>query len=80
MRLVLTDARAGSIEALHNLGFLNKCDNLLFKIDLLRPFWIFAAAVCRFMELHDQSLPLSGNLPDMFSDSERYVKIQTIYR
>jgi len=47
------------------------------------PFWVMAGAVREFVgcaEEGDGLLPVSGVIPDMFSDSERYIKLQNIYR
>lgn len=46
----------------------------------MEPLWVFTSAVKRFMQNNNDCLPLSGVLPDMSSDSERYIKIQTIYK
>lgn len=44
-------------------------------------FWILAAGLKRFIENEGKGLlPLRGTLPDMTSDSERYVKLQSVYK
>lgn len=46
-------------------------------------FWIIAGAVRDFVLCCDEGdgmLPVAGNIPDMFSDSERYIKLHNIYR
>lgn len=46
-----------------------------------KPFWILARAVKDFKESSGQGhLPLRGTIPDMTSDSERYVQLQNVYR
>ncbi|KAJ3396570.1 hypothetical protein CcCBS67573_g01562 [Chytriomyces confervae] len=42
-------------------------------------FWILACATAEFAE-SEKSLPLAGVVPDMKSDTESFVKLQTIYR
>jgi amyloid beta precursor protein binding protein 1 len=42
-------------------------------------FWIYVQALKQFVEISG-TLPLSGNLPDMVSDTAGYIKIQTLYR
>ena len=41
-------------------------------------FWIIARGLKDFIDQHEY-LPLKGSLPDMFSDSERYIKLLNIY-
>ena len=41
-------------------------------------FWIIARGLKEFIDQHGV-LPLKGSLPDMFSDSERYIKLLNIY-
>jgi amyloid beta precursor protein binding protein 1 len=44
-------------------------------------FWFMAAAVKKFVENEGQgTLPLQGRVPDMHADTDRYVKLQTLYR
>ena len=44
-------------------------------------FWLLANALKKFVENDPHNLlPLRGSLPDMFSDSERYIRLQTIYQ
>lgn len=43
------------------------------------PFWIMARAVKEFVEKEgDGALPLRGSLPDMTSDSQRYIALQNV--
>ena len=42
-------------------------------------FWILAHALRDFV-VKENRLPVSGVVPDMFSDSERFIKLQNIYR
>ena len=42
-------------------------------------FWILVRALREFVSEHNK-LPLRGTLPDMFSDSQRYIELQTIYK
>ena len=44
-------------------------------------FWFIARAVRDFVEEEGGGhLPVSGVIPDMFADSERYVQLQNVYR
>ncbi|KAK6174690.1 hypothetical protein SNE40_017921 [Patella caerulea] len=46
-----------------------------------RPFWILTRAVKDFVEHEGKgALPVRGTIPDMTSDSERYIKLQSVYR
>jgi amyloid beta precursor protein binding protein 1 len=47
---------------------------------LLDPFWVLSAALRVFTDRHNGQLPLTGQLPDMTSDTERYTKLLSIYR
>jgi len=42
-------------------------------------FWVIANAVKRFVDI-EKRLPVEGLLPDMFSDTTRYVELHNIYR
>jgi len=42
-------------------------------------FWILAHALREFVA-KENKLPVSGVIPDMFSDSERFIKLQNLYR
>ncbi|RLV95150.1 NEDD8-activating enzyme E1 regulatory subunit [Spathaspora sp. JA1] len=42
-------------------------------------FWIYIAALHNFIIRNNGLLPLSGKLPDMFSDTNNYIKLQKIY-
>ena len=56
----------------------SKCVNLTPESN---NFWLLANGLRKYVD-NDQNklLPLRGSLPDMFSDSERYIKLQSIYR
>ncbi|XP_014218170.1 NEDD8-activating enzyme E1 regulatory subunit [Copidosoma floridanum] len=55
----------------------DKCINLHAKSTT---FWIIAKAIRDFMENEGNGLlPLKGALPDMISDTEKYVTIQQLY-
>lgn len=44
-------------------------------------FWIMIRALKEFVSTSDNGLlPLRGSLPDMFSDSRRYIELQNIYK
>ncbi len=53
-----------------------KCINLSSTSD---DFWILSRALKDFVEANG-TLPLRGSIPDMFSDSKRYIQLQNIYR
>jgi len=42
-------------------------------------FWVLAHALREFVN-REGRLPVSGTVPDMFSDSERYIQLQGIYK
>ena len=42
-------------------------------------FWVLAHALREFVN-REGRLPVSGSVPDMFSDSERYIQLQSIYK
>ncbi len=70
---------ASDTEKILNAG---KCSSLDSKSD---NFWVIARAVKDFVDDQDAhggrgQLPVRGTLPDMFSDSERYIKLLNIYR
>ncbi|XP_048731637.1 NEDD8-activating enzyme E1 regulatory subunit-like isoform X2 [Ostrea edulis] len=45
-----------------------------------KPFWILLRAVREFVENEGKgALPLRGSIPDMTSDSERYIQLQNAY-
>ncbi|CAF0710385.1 unnamed protein product [Brachionus calyciflorus] len=55
-----------------------KCLNLNEKSD---KFWIIIRAIKEFTENEGMGhLPLRGTLPDMFSDSDKYIAIQNVYK
>ncbi|VDK54761.1 unnamed protein product [Gongylonema pulchrum] len=43
------------------------------------PFWLLVASLQRFVAVH-HVLPVSGSLPDMISDTERYVALATKFK
>lgn len=45
----------------------------------LDDFWIMARSLKDFVD-HYGALPLRGSIPDMFSDSDRYINLSNIYR
>jgi len=56
-----------------------KCGKLTAKSN---NFWFICRAVRDFVEAQGSGacLPLRGTIPDMFSDSERYIQLQNVYR
>lgn len=63
----------------HSIEKLFQSPNII-KIDQSTTlFWIFVKALKNFVEING-SLPLPGSLPDMVSDTQSYIKLQTIYR
>jgi len=57
----------------------DKCKNLNVNSD---EFWVIARAVKDFVNSDEGQgmLPVRGSIPDMFSDSKRYIEIQNIYK
>jgi len=58
----------------------SKCQNLTRDS---KDFWVIARAVKDFVECEEEgqgTLPVRGSIPDMFSDSKRYIEIQNIYK
>ncbi|CAH1796256.1 unnamed protein product [Owenia fusiformis] len=56
----------------------NACCNLHTESSA---FWIMARAVKDFVDHEgDGMLPLRGSIPDMTADSERYIKLQNVYK
>jgi len=54
------------------------CKNLNSKST---DFWFLAAAVKEFIANEGQgTLPVQGRVPDMHADTDRYIKLQTLYR
>ncbi|ODN03883.1 putative protein-activating enzyme E1 regulatory subunit [Orchesella cincta] len=43
-------------------------------------FWILCAALKEFINDKNGQLPVRGALPDMTADSEKYIKLQNVYR
>ena len=55
-----------------------KCSTLDNKSE---EFWIMARSLKDFIDNSEQKLlPVRGSIPDMFSDSDRYIKLSNIYR
>lgn len=57
-----------------------KCKNLSSGSE---DFWLIARSVKDFVEDEAASnglLPVRGSIPDMFSDSKRYIEIQNLYK
>uniref|UniRef100_A0A8C5MKM5 NEDD8-activating enzyme E1 regulatory subunit n=1 Tax=Leptobrachium leishanense TaxID=445787 RepID=A0A8C5MKM5_9ANUR len=45
------------------------------------PFWILARAVKEFVAKEGKgNLPLRGTIPDMIADSDKFIKLQNVYR
>ncbi|EGW32082.1 uncharacterized protein SPAPADRAFT_139666 [Spathaspora passalidarum NRRL Y-27907] len=42
-------------------------------------FWVYVAALHKFVSHNNGQLPLPGKLPDMASDTNNYIKLQKIY-
>lgn len=46
-----------------------------------KPFWVIIRAIQEFTENEGQGqLPLRGSIPDMVSDTERFVSLQNVYK
>lgn len=46
-----------------------------------KPFWLMARALHEFVNSEGKgALPVRGTIPDMTADSERYIKLQNLYR
>ncbi len=43
-------------------------------------FWLLVKTLKNFVKSHDNCLPLLGTLPDMVSDTENYIKLQSLYK
>lgn len=43
-------------------------------------FWILSKALKQFVAKNDEFLPMPGDLPDMDSSTENYIKLQKIYK
>lgn len=43
-------------------------------------FWIMARGLKDFIENEQGLLPVRGSIPDMFSDSDRYIQLSNVYR
>lgn len=55
-----------------------KCISLVSESD---EFWIISRAVKDFVEDEGKGhLPVRGSIPDMFSDSKSYIRLQSIYK
>lgn len=57
----------------------NQMVNHPLQSEVNAKFWILVCALKDFVN-QDGCLPLRGSLPDMFSDSKRYIELQNIYR
>ncbi|XP_032792301.2 NEDD8-activating enzyme E1 regulatory subunit [Daphnia magna] len=56
-------------------------DDQCIRLKEKNSFWIIARAVKEFVEKEGNGvLPLRGSLPDMTSDSQRYIALQNVYR
>uniref|UniRef100_A0A6I8SWD6 NEDD8-activating enzyme E1 regulatory subunit n=1 Tax=Xenopus tropicalis TaxID=8364 RepID=A0A6I8SWD6_XENTR len=56
----------------------DRCTNLTHQST---SFWILARAVKEFMTVEGKgNLPLRGTIPDMIADSDKFIKLQNIYR
>ncbi|XP_040575063.1 NEDD8-activating enzyme E1 regulatory subunit [Lepeophtheirus salmonis] len=64
----------------HVIGmFKNECCDKLTSDST--DFWIICRSIRDFVQLPDNGrLPVRGIIPDMFSDTERYVTLQNIYK
>jgi len=61
---------------------LNKSLHVTMSKDLPQrsaKFWVLVKALKQFVDVHGV-LPIRGTLPDMFSDSQRYIQLQNIYK
>ena len=62
-------------ESVENILNDEQCCNLKSK----NTFWILARAIKEFtLKEGNGSLPLRGSLPDMTSDSQRYIALQNV--
>ena len=59
--------------------FKNPMANHPLKSKKNPKFWILVRSLKEFANQHNV-LPLRGSLPDMFSDSKRYIELQNIYK
>lgn len=59
--------------------FSSPMSNHPLHSELNAKLWILVRALKEFVSQHG-CLPLRGSLPDMFSDSKRYIELQNIYR
>lgn len=55
----------------------SKCMALNNKSD---DFWVMARGLKDFIDTQGGLLPVRGSIPDMFSDSDRYIQLSNIYR
>ncbi|VDN57167.1 unnamed protein product [Dracunculus medinensis] len=78
-----SEGRAAIIRSLHKTCTPKKTQELLEHPKAVDPdhsqFWIHVAALRRFVLQHNK-LPLSGQLPDMISDTKTYVRLASIFR
>ncbi|EGC36255.1 hypothetical protein DICPUDRAFT_94352 [Dictyostelium purpureum] len=54
-----------------------KASNITETMD---DFWVLVSALKDFVEKNDNTLPLHGNVPDMTSDTESFIKLQKAYQ
>lgn len=60
---------------------LKELDQALNDSDgLNRQFWLLVKGLKQFMQNNGNRLPLKGRIPDMTSDSTRYIELQNIYK
>ncbi|XP_043189117.1 NEDD8-activating enzyme E1 regulatory subunit-like isoform X2 [Amphibalanus amphitrite] len=65
-------------EAVRTLFASQQCNSLTAKSD---DFWVLVKALHEYVENEGEGLlPVRGPIPDMFSDSDRYIQLQNIYR
>ncbi|VDK46465.1 unnamed protein product [Anisakis simplex] len=59
----------------HELFKNERCE----RLDESSSFWLLVSALKRFV-LSEKVMPVTGQLPDMVSDSQRYIAIASLYR
>lgn len=57
----------------------DETSNHPMKSEANTKFWILVRSLKEFVN-QNQCLPLRGSLPDMFSDSKRYINLQNVYK
>lgn len=74
----ISASKSGSLpEEIETLFKANSCTHIS---KFSSNFWLLVRALRDFVESGDGSLPLSGSLPDMKSQSATYVALQRLYR